>query len=253
MIFVYFLCYTTLYSYLELFSCYIYFLSLDFVLFVFFFFFQAEDGIRDGTVTGVQTCALPIFGINATAPSIGVTCPSSTTYTWAVAVSQQADGGTGNDFALVFSSATVTVGSCFTPTNLVLNSVSPSGVETALDQQITFTATLTNALTNAPISGETVAFRLGGEVQCSSATNGAGVATCSFQYTHGSLPAGSYGVQATFAGDPIPNLTAANSNSINLTVSATGTSVVPSPAQGPYNGTVTLSATLTAIGAGVQG
>src|SRR2546430_17495436 len=28
--------------------------------FVFFFFFQAEDGIRDLTVTGVQTCALPI-------------------------------------------------------------------------------------------------------------------------------------------------------------------------------------------------
>src|SRR5690348_18131098 len=28
----------------------------------FFFFFQAEDGIRDGRVTGVQTCALPISG-----------------------------------------------------------------------------------------------------------------------------------------------------------------------------------------------
>src|SRR5207247_7839547 len=27
----------------------------------FFFFFQAEDGIRDPLVTGVQTCALPIF------------------------------------------------------------------------------------------------------------------------------------------------------------------------------------------------
>src|SRR5437867_5387229 len=27
-----------------------------------FFFFQAEDGIRDRTVTGVQTCALPIYG-----------------------------------------------------------------------------------------------------------------------------------------------------------------------------------------------
>src|SRR5947208_9106281 len=26
------------------------------------FFFQAEDGIRDDLVTGVQTCALPIFG-----------------------------------------------------------------------------------------------------------------------------------------------------------------------------------------------
>src|SRR5690348_2990701 len=31
------------------------------VLFSLFFFFQAEDGIRDGRVTGVQTCALPIF------------------------------------------------------------------------------------------------------------------------------------------------------------------------------------------------
>src|SRR2546425_5550548 len=28
---------------------------------VFFFFFQAEDGIRDKLVTGVQTCALPIY------------------------------------------------------------------------------------------------------------------------------------------------------------------------------------------------
>src|SRR5256885_6121001 len=27
----------------------------------FFFFFQAEDGIRDYKVTGVQTCALPIY------------------------------------------------------------------------------------------------------------------------------------------------------------------------------------------------
>src|SRR5437764_1943891 len=31
-----------------------------FIIF-FFFFFQAEDGIRDTSVTGVQTCALPIF------------------------------------------------------------------------------------------------------------------------------------------------------------------------------------------------
>src|SRR2546422_5180747 len=28
---------------------------------MYFFFFQAEDGIRDVAVTGVQTCALPIF------------------------------------------------------------------------------------------------------------------------------------------------------------------------------------------------
>src|SRR2546421_4395229 len=30
---------------------------------LFFFFFQAEDGIRDLIVTGVQTCALPIYGL----------------------------------------------------------------------------------------------------------------------------------------------------------------------------------------------
>src|SRR2546427_5785996 len=33
---------------------------MNLFLFLLFFFFQAEDGIRDLTVTGVQTCALPI-------------------------------------------------------------------------------------------------------------------------------------------------------------------------------------------------
>src|SRR5205085_3937139 len=36
------------------------FFYVMFFFVVFFFFFQAEDGIRDLTVTGVQTCALPI-------------------------------------------------------------------------------------------------------------------------------------------------------------------------------------------------
>src|SRR5439155_10086833 len=39
---------------------------LSVCMLLFFFFFQAEDGIRDGHVTGVQTCALPI-----SAPSCG--------------------------------------------------------------------------------------------------------------------------------------------------------------------------------------
>ena len=34
----------------------------------FFFFFQAEDGIRDTSVTGVQTCALPICCLLLIAP-----------------------------------------------------------------------------------------------------------------------------------------------------------------------------------------
>src|SRR5437870_12009643 len=55
----------------------------------FFFFFQAEDGIRDGHVTGVQTCALPIFPTAAngrpaghpSAPSATPTCTTTRTTT----------------------------------------------------------------------------------------------------------------------------------------------------------------------------
>src|SRR5256885_17228756 len=39
----------------------------DEFIYVIFFFFQAEDGIRDYKVTGVQTCALPISGAAARA------------------------------------------------------------------------------------------------------------------------------------------------------------------------------------------
>src|SRR5256886_11618150 len=43
-------------------SCIIAYMDFRFELYVHhgYFFFQAEDGIRDLTVTGVQTCALPI-------------------------------------------------------------------------------------------------------------------------------------------------------------------------------------------------
>src|SRR5690348_15606109 len=50
--------------------------------FVFFFFFQAEDGIRDGRVTGVQTCALPIYNVGntisiSTIVKVDTTAPSA--------------------------------------------------------------------------------------------------------------------------------------------------------------------------------
>src|SRR2546422_6842354 len=41
-----------------------------------FFFFQAEDGIRDVAVTGVQTCALPILNVYS---SVGIRELSSPT------------------------------------------------------------------------------------------------------------------------------------------------------------------------------
>src|SRR5258708_18278277 len=39
------------------------------MMWLLFFFFQAEDGIRDDLVTGVQTCALPISRSRRFAPS----------------------------------------------------------------------------------------------------------------------------------------------------------------------------------------
>src|SRR5438270_9586083 len=58
--------------------------------FCFFFFFQAEDGIRDLTVTGVQTCALPIsHGARSTStkqhslgPQPTKMCPVSAAWCW---------------------------------------------------------------------------------------------------------------------------------------------------------------------------
>src|SRR5260370_24784605 len=44
----------------------------------FFFFFQAEDGIRDSSVTGVQTCALPISAPDFAKSFIGVRKPECT-------------------------------------------------------------------------------------------------------------------------------------------------------------------------------
>src|SRR5438128_7509907 len=41
----------------------LFFVVADRIMVIVFFFFQAEDGIRDATVTGVQTCALPISSL----------------------------------------------------------------------------------------------------------------------------------------------------------------------------------------------
>src|SRR5258708_31720023 len=57
---------TRYHTYLNLFRCsnhclVCFFISHFLCVSLFFFFFQAEDGIRDDLVTGVQTCALPIY------------------------------------------------------------------------------------------------------------------------------------------------------------------------------------------------
>src|SRR5699024_11250607 len=86
-----------------------------------FFFFQAEDGIRDRNVTGVQTCALPILGVlmlsqhvareyasdllSTDAPGIGYLLKDRITEIdgFLDAVHRVADGGTVIDPAVVRS------------------------------------------------------------------------------------------------------------------------------------------------------
>src|SRR5690606_7461152 len=63
-----------------------------------FFFFQAEDGIRDFHVTGVQTCALPIFagsGARTISNNAG-DCVSVTAVTTACTTSSEPQCPTGN-------------------------------------------------------------------------------------------------------------------------------------------------------------
>src|SRR2546422_6287001 len=54
---------------------------------VFFFFFQAEDGIRDVAVTGVQTCALPISVRGGKNGANGGCGPSTVVIAWCAQIS----------------------------------------------------------------------------------------------------------------------------------------------------------------------
>src|SRR2546430_13472516 len=64
--------------------------NLRWMLYVVVFFFQAEDGIRDLTVTGVQTCALPILATRGRRGQYANTAPEST-----VAPAPSGGGGAG--------------------------------------------------------------------------------------------------------------------------------------------------------------
>src|SRR2546430_8560731 len=60
---------------------------------VIFFFFQAEDGIRDLTVTGVQTCALPISVIVFRAKRPAATAYKPSVFCGKIALARLSYGG----------------------------------------------------------------------------------------------------------------------------------------------------------------
>src|SRR5205823_12193233 len=78
-------------------------------------FFQAEDGIRDKLVTGVQTCALPICYFGPTLISSGIislTGNASLSSSSAVTVNGTLDlGGLNDTIASLSGTGNVTLGS----------------------------------------------------------------------------------------------------------------------------------------------
>src|SRR5882757_5556988 len=75
------------------------------MLIFFFFFFQAEDGIRDIGVTGVQTCALPILSVaiapDATNANVGdLVADLNAALSFAGFARQVAAGNVGNRIML---------------------------------------------------------------------------------------------------------------------------------------------------------
>src|SRR5437879_13040005 len=63
-------------------------------MYVFFFFFQAEDGIRDTSVTGVQTCALPILAGDLVR-TLHKTDPTTSVLPWDLLTERQLPVGSG--------------------------------------------------------------------------------------------------------------------------------------------------------------
>jgi hypothetical protein len=106
---------------------------------------------------------------------------------------------------------------------------------------------LTNSTTAAPISGESVTFKLNGSQTCSGITNSTGTASC--YITPGETP-GTYPLTGTFAGDTTvsPNLLS-SSGSSTFVVTPDPTAIVYTGATTAVNGEpATLSGTLTVFG-----
>ncbi len=146
--------------------------------------------------------------------------------------------------------------SCDTFTNLNL-AISPDSIGTTQNSALlTLTATLSKSVGGTGITGELISFTVGGQpVTClNAAITVNGMATCSYNpLPNPLLIAGTYDCQATFAGDSTQGLGTSTSNVVKLSVNTTDTGLSVSSASGAYNGTVNLSAILTANGSPLVG
>src|SRR5207245_3318979 len=108
--------------------------------------FQAEDGIRDATVTGVQTCALPIY-CPATLASFSTTASGTGpfTYQW-TRNGTNIPGATGNSYSIASVQASDAATYCVQVTGFC-TSVTNCATLTVLTN---ISATALTSLTNCP-------------------------------------------------------------------------------------------------------
>src|SRR5256885_9028191 len=144
---------------------------------LYIFFFQAEDGIRDYKVTGVQTCALPILSID---PVDDCTFWYTNEYLT-----------TNGSFNWKTRIASLKFTSCGPPgspsATTLISSLNPS----ALGQAVTFTATVTSSATGTPTG--TVTFQDGASALGTGTLSG-GTAT----FTTSGLTAGTHSRTAIY-------------------------------------------------------
>src|SRR5882762_2836502 len=186
---------------------------------IFFFFFQAEDGIRDSSVTGVQTCALPISPAGATPGNATATTGASGTATF----SGLTLTGTAGTYTLSLAatglppvtSSPITLGAG-TATELTLTTqpsgTAQSGVAFAQQPVVQVRDGVGNAVSQSGVT-VTAAIASGGGALGSTATattNTAGAAT----FTSLSI-AGAVGPRTL--GFTAPGLNGATSAPVNLT------------------------------------
>lgn len=141
-----------------------------------------------------------------------------------------------------------------TPTSLSVSAVSGTTGSAA-----TLSGTLTNALTGAVISGQTITLTLNGSQSCSATTNYNGVGSCSVTPNE---PVGTYTITGTFAGGSassghcgcVSTEMFASSGSNNFVVTKLPTTVVYTGATSATQGqSITLSSQLTSNGSPLSG
>lgn len=172
--------------------------------------------------TGVATCTVANLPLGAN--SIAATYAGDSNYTTSNAAFTQTVGQAGTTLALVSTANPATV-----------------------NESVTFTATVTTAISGSTALSGTVTFMDGATSICSGAVNpGTGVATCSTA----TLALGTHAITATYGNDA--NFSGSTGN-VSEVVNAAGTSVTVSSSVGGSGSTVDQTVAFTATVAGASG